>query len=140
MNAKAQSNNFLLMTFQVLLSVAITVFMLSTLAAWTINLPVETAAAAPALSPTLTTATDSSSPSPTFIVLVAETNCSIIASAVSPTGAKIDPDRQRCPLQPKKLVINEGMPISMSASGVIPTMFLAPPKDWTRFPVAPQRS
>ena len=65
MNAKAQSNNFLLMTLQVLLFIAITVFLLSTLAAWAINLPVGTAAAAPALSPTLTIATDSSSPLPT---------------------------------------------------------------------------
>jgi lipoprotein-anchoring transpeptidase ErfK/SrfK len=89
MNAKAQYNTFSLMTSLVLLFVvAVAVVLLSTLAAWVINLPVETASAAPASSPTPAAATDSSSPLPTpeptvIPTLVAPT---AIPTAVAPTA------------------------------------------------------
>jgi lipoprotein-anchoring transpeptidase ErfK/SrfK len=62
MNAKTQFNPLFLI--QVLLFVAITVILLFALATWVITLPVETASAAPGLTPT--TVADSSTPLPTL--------------------------------------------------------------------------
>ncbi|MCP4541233.1 MAG: L,D-transpeptidase family protein [Chloroflexi bacterium] len=61
MNTEYQSNNFFLI--QVLSFVIVAAFLMAALATWVLNLPVETAAAAPG--PTSTAVTDSSSPLPT---------------------------------------------------------------------------
>ncbi len=61
MNAKSQSNTFFSMPM--FLFVAVTICLMTALVAWAINLPVETASAAP--EPTATAVTGSSSPLPT---------------------------------------------------------------------------
>jgi lipoprotein-anchoring transpeptidase ErfK/SrfK len=101
MNAKSRSNTFFSMLM--FLFVAIAAFLMVALAAWAINLPVETASAAPA--PTPAAVTGSTSPSPTLEPTAIPTMVAPTATppAEQPTEQPSDP-----PTLPLSHTIQEG--------------------------------
>ena len=88
------------------------------------------------------TSTPSASPGPTPSSDAAVRRASRTSScrASSPTSTATEPARQRWPPAPNDELMIAGIEVPRSASGMTTSEFFAPPRAWTRLPVAAERS
>ena len=81
-----------------------------------------------------------SRPEPTLTARARSLTAATIRSPASPTATAAEMAMQRSPAEPKAAAARWSAAKSTSASGRMIAWFLAPPRAWTRFPLAVPRS
>ena len=81
-----------------------------------------------------------SRPGPTLTARARSATASTTASAPEPTATAAEIAMHRSPAEPNAAAARWSAAKSMSASGITIAWFLAPPRAWTRLPVALPRS